>query len=145
MNLVTTIILIVFLVMEFLNVITLYFKPGSKKSNAVGIFKAWEKSKNDPEVHEFVKYLVFWVAGTKVIFIMLMIVIIILGDPITQAFSIIALILSIATFYWKLFPLIRKMDKENQIEPKGYSKALGVMIAMMMIGLLVSVILEFVY
>lgn len=145
MNLVTTIILIVFLVMEFLNVITLYFKPGSKKSNAVGVFKAWEKSKNDPEVHEFVKYLVFWVAGTKIIFILLMIVIIILGDPITQAFSIVALIIAIATFYWKLFPLIRKMDKENQVEPKGYSKVLGAMISMMMIALLIGVILEFIY
>ena len=145
MNLITTIILIVFLVMEFLNVITLYFKPGSKKSNAVGVFKAWEKSKNDPEVHEFVKYLVFWVAGTKIIFILLMIVIIIFGDPITQTISIIALIIAIATFYWKLFPLIRKMDKENQLEPKGYSKVLGVMIALMMIALLIGVILEFIY
>jgi len=143
MNLITTIILIIFLAMEFLNVITLYFKPGSKISNAVGIFKAWEKSKNDPEVHDLVRYLVYWVAGTKIIFILLVIVIIIFGDPLTQSISIIALIISIATFYFKLFPLIRKMDKKNQIEPKGYSIVLGVMIAIMMIALLIGFLIEF--
>ena len=110
MNLITLIIVIVFIVMEILNVLTLYFSPGSKTANSAGIFKAWEKSKNDPEVHDMVKYLVYWVAGTKVIFISLLIVVIILGDFLTQNVSIIALIISIATFYWKLFPLIRKMD-----------------------------------
>ncbi|NHJ24926.1 MAG: hypothetical protein EAX89_10145 [Candidatus Lokiarchaeota archaeon] len=143
MNLVTTIILVFFLGMEILNVITLYFKPGSKKSNAVGVFKAWEKSKNDSEIHDFVKYLVFWVAGTKIIFILLIIVIIIFGDPITQSISIIALIISIATFYWKLFPLIRKMDKENQIEPKGYSIGLGIMITTMIIALFIAFLIHF--
>ena len=73
MNLITLIIVIVFLVMEVLNVLTLYFSPGSKTANSAGIFKAWEKSKNDPEVHDMVKYLVYWVAGTKVIFISLLI------------------------------------------------------------------------
>jgi len=143
MNLVTTIILVFFLGMEILNVITLYFKPGSKKSNAVGVFKAWEKSKNDSEIHDFVRYLVFWVAGTKIIFILLIIVIIIFGDPLTQSISIIALIISIATFYWKLFPLIRKMDKENQIEPKGYSIVLGIMIATMIIALFIAFLIHF--
>ena len=132
--------------MEFLNVLTLYFKPGAKASaNGVGVFNAWEKSKNDPEIHDFVKYLVYWVAGTKIIFILLIIVIIIFADPITQRISIIALIIAIATFYWKLFPLIRKLDKENNITPKGYSKVLGIMIAMIMIALLIGVILEFFY
>ena len=143
MNLITTIILIIFLVMEFLNVITLYFKPGSKTSNAVGIFKAWEKSKNDPEVHDFVRYLVYWVAGTKIIFISLVIVIIIFGDPLTQSISIIALIISIATFYLRLFPLIRKMDKKNQIEPKGYSLLLAIMIAGMMFALFIGFLIEY--
>ena len=143
MNIITTIILAVFLGMEFLNILALYFKPGSKKSNAVGVFKAWEKSKNDSEIHDFVRYLVFWVAGTKIIFILLTIVIMIFGDPLTQSFSIIALVISIATFYWKLFPLIRKMDKRNEIEPKGYSIVLGVMIITMMIALIVGFLLNY--
>jgi hypothetical protein len=143
MNLITTIILAIFLAMEFLNVLALYFKPGSKKSNAVGVFKAWEKSKNDPEIHDFVRYLVFWVAGTKIIFILLTVVIIVLGDPLTQSISIIALLISIATFYWRLFPLIRRMDKGNQIEPKGYSIVLGIMILMMMIALFIGFYFNF--
>lgn len=142
MNLITLIILIAIMIMEVLNVLTLYFNPGSKISNAVGIFNAWEKSKNDSEVHDMVRYLVYWVAGTKVIFISLIIVVIIFGDPSIQNASIIALIISIATFYWKLFPLIRKMDKNDQISPKGYSTALGIMIAGMMITLLVGLFLN---
>ena len=64
------IVIIVFILFELMNVFVLYFKPESKKANGVGVFKAWEKSKNDPEVHEFVKYLVNWVAGTKIIFLL---------------------------------------------------------------------------
>ncbi len=142
MNLITLIIVVVFIVMEVLNVLTLYFNPGSKTANSAGIFKAWEKSKKDPEVHNMVKYLVYWVAGTKVIFISLLIVVIIFGDFLTQNVSIIALIISIATFYWKLFPLIRKMDKNDQIRPKGYSTVLGFMISGMIIALVVGLLIN---
>ena len=142
MNLITLIIVVAFLVMEILNVLTLYFNPGTKIGNAVGIFKAWEKSKNDPEVHDMVKYLVYWVAGTKVIFITLIIVVIIFGDFLTQNVAIIALIISIATFYWELFPLIRKMDKNDQISPKGYSTVLGIMISGMIIALIVGLLIN---
>ncbi len=142
MNLITLIIVIAFIVMEVLNVLTLYFRPGSKTANSAGIFKAWEKSKNDPEVHNMVKYLVYWVAGTKVIFISLIIVVIIFGDFLTQNISIIALIISIATFYWKLFPLIRKMDKNDQLRPKGYSKVLGFMISGMIIALIAGLLIN---
>lgn len=121
-----------FIVLEFLNVLALYFAPGTDKANAVGIFTAWEKSKQDPEVHDFVKYLVNWVAGTKLIFILLLIVIIFFADPVTQRMALFALILSIASFYWRLFPLIRKMDGNGQIEPKNYSVVLGIMIAVFM-------------
>ena len=48
-----TIVTIVFLCLEATNVIAMYFFPGSKNANAVGIFKAWEKSKSDPEIHDF--------------------------------------------------------------------------------------------
>ena len=54
-----------FLLLEFFNVLALYFKPTMKQANAVGMFNAWEKSKSDPELHNLVKYLVYWVAGTK--------------------------------------------------------------------------------
>lgn len=116
------------MVLEFSNVLALYGKPDFKYANAVGMFKAWDKSKEDPDMHDFVKYLVNWVAGTKLIFIFLLAVILIFGDDKTQTYAMLALIISILTFYWKLYPLIKKMDKNNQIDPKNYSKTLGLMI-----------------
>jgi hypothetical protein len=116
------------MVLEFSNVLALYGKPDFKFANAVGMFKAWDKSKEDPDMHDFVKYLVNWVAGTKPIFIFLLAVILIFGDDKTQTYAMLALILSILTFYWKLYPLIKKMDKNDQIDPKNYSKTLSLMI-----------------
>jgi hypothetical protein len=128
MNMIT-IVSIVFLIIEATNVIALYFFPGSKYANSVGVFKAWEKSKVDPDIHNFIQYLVNWVAGTKLIFIVLLVVILIVSDDRTLVFAGVALVVSIASFFWRLFPLIRKMDREGQIEPQNYSAVLGCMIA----------------
>ena len=127
MNIIT-IVIIGFLVLEATNVATLYFYPESKYSNGVGVFKAWEKSKSDPEIHNFVKYLVNWVAGTKLIFILLLIVILYEADNQILTLTGIALVISIASFFWRLSPLIRKMDREGQISPKNYSAILAWMI-----------------
>lgn len=127
MNIIT-IVIIGFLFLEATNVATLYFYPASKYANGVGVFKAWEKSKSDPEIHNFVKYLVNWVAGTKLIFILLLIVILNEADNQTLTLTGIALVISITSFFWRLFPLIRKMDREGQISPKNYSGILGWMI-----------------
>jgi len=122
------IILAAFVILETINVVTLYLFPDSKYANAIGIFNAWEKTKSDPEIHRFVKYLVNWVAGTKLIFIMLLIVIIHTADQPSLIFTSIALVFSIAPFYWRLLPILRKMDEDGQITPHNYSLALGVMI-----------------
>jgi hypothetical protein len=124
MNIIT-IVTIGFLVLETTNILALYFLPSAKYANAVGVFKAWEKSKSDPEIHDFVKYLVNWVAGSKLIFILLLIVILLVADDRTLVFAGIALAISIASFFWRLFPLIRKMDQGDQIQPKNYSRTLG--------------------
>ena len=124
-----SIAVILFAVLEILNVIMLYFTPGTRRGNGVGVFNAFEKSKADPEVHALVKYLINWVAGTKLIFITLLIVILFTGSAATKIFSVGALILSILTFFYRLYPAIRQMDKADQITPKGYSKTLGLMIA----------------
>lgn len=49
-----TIVTIGFLVLEAANVIVLYFFPETKYANGVGIFKAWENSKRDSEILNFV-------------------------------------------------------------------------------------------
>jgi hypothetical protein len=133
-----TIVTIGFLIMEAANVLALYFFPDTKFANAIGVFKAWEKSKNDPEIHDLVKYLVNWVAGTKLIFILLLIAILFVADDRTLIFAGIALVISIPSFFWRLFPLIRKMDRQGQIEPKNYSVALGWMIAVFILVFLVT-------
>ncbi len=121
--------MLIFIILEVLNVTTLYFNSGSKIGNGIGVFNAWERSKEDEEMHNFVKYLVYWVAGTKLIFIVLIIVIIITGSPITQLMATIVLIASIFSFYWRLYPIMKSMDLKGQISPKGYSKSLNYMIA----------------
>jgi len=130
-----------FILLELSNVMALYFAPGSKYANAVGVFSAWEKSKQYPEIHDLVKYLVYWVAGTKLIFLLLLTMIVIFADAETQRISVMALIVAILSFYWRLFPLIRKMDQSGQIEPKNYSVVLGVMIFVFVIIFLIAVVI----
>ena len=140
MNLIT-VVLIAFLILEATNVLTLYFFPGSKYANGVGVFKAWEKSKQDPEIHNFVKYLVNWVAGTKLIFILLLIVILYTADGQSLVLTSVALVISIASFFWRLFPLIRRMDRDDQIDPKNYSTVTGWMILAFILAFLTATII----
>ena len=127
-----SIAIIVFLVLETSNVIMLYFTPGTRMGNGMGVFDAYEKSKKDPEVYALIRYLINWVAGTKIIFIALLIVILITGDNTTKLFCVIALILTILTYFWRLHPAIKNMDTRGQITPKGYSKTLAIMIVSFM-------------
>ncbi|MBS3750350.1 MAG: hypothetical protein KGY39_02470 [Anaerolineales bacterium] len=134
--------IIAFLLLEIMNVIALYFFPGSKYANGVGVFKAWEESKNDPEIHNLIKYLVNWVAGTKLIFILLLITILLTVDAQDHYLFGITLVISISTFFWRLFPLIRKMDLEDQIEPENYSIVLGLMIISVIILFVLATVIS---
>jgi hypothetical protein len=133
-------VIIGFILLEITNVLALYFFPGSKLANSVGVFKAWEKSKEFPEIHDFVKYLVNWVAGTKLIFLMLLVVILLNLNDQTLMFTGAAMTISISSFFWRLFPLIRKMDKEGNIDPKNYSILLGWMIFIFILIFLLATI-----
>jgi len=136
--------ILIFTIIEAGNVLMLYFNPGSKMGNGIGVFNAWEASKKDENTHELVKYLVNWVAGAKLIFIMLGIVVIIWGSFLVQALTVGALILSILSFYWRLFPAIRRLDKKGEITPKGYSKTLAIMITSFIAGFAVVLIVALV-
>lgn len=135
------IVILVFMLLELSNVLALYFAPGSKYANAVGIFTAWEKSKQYPEIHDFVRYLVYWVAGAKLIFLLLLAAIIVFSDLDSQRMSLLALAIATASFFWRLFPLIRKMDKNGQIEPENYSIILGVTIFIFIAAFVVAAII----
>lgn len=132
----------VFVFIECLNVIILYFNPGFKMGNGVGVFNAYHESLQDPQKVDFVKYLINWVAGAKLIFIMIGIVVVVFGNYNTQLFTVVALIISILSFYWKLFPAIKKLDKDHQLTPIGYSKTLNYMILSFVIGFIIILILE---
>jgi len=134
--------ILIFTTIEAGNIMLLYFMPGSRLGNGVGVFNAWEESKENPKFHEFATYLVNWVAGAKLIFIMMAIVVIIFGNHLTQLFTVVALILSILSFYWRLYPAIIKMDKKGEITPKGYSKTLGIMITSFVIGFIAVFIIS---
>ena len=133
-----TIVIIGFVILEASNVIALYFFPESKYANGVGTFRAFERSKQDPVVHDFVRYLVNWVAGTKLVFLLLLLVILFTAETDTLVLTGIAVAVAISSFFWRLWPLVRRMDAEEQIDPPGYSKVLGVMIAAMVLAFVVA-------
>lgn len=54
------------------------------------------------------------------------------------------MILSISTYFWKLHPIIKKLDKNGKITPKGYSKVLGYMIGGFLCMFSLALILHFV-
>ncbi len=121
--------IIIFVIMETANVCILYFAPDSRLGNGVAVFNEWENSKKDDSSHLFARYMAYWVAGTKLIFIVLLLVVLFTGTEATKLYAVGAMVFSIATYFWKLHPIVKKLDKMGEITPKGYSKTLGMMIA----------------
>ncbi len=122
----------IFIIMEIANVTTLYFNPDTKLFNGMGAFKIWDKIKDDEQYGDFARYLVNWVAGTKLIFIALLTVILFFGSDQVKVISSGAMVLSIASFFWRLFPIIRRIDLEGMIDPQNYHKTLAIMIVSFM-------------
>lgn len=121
--------IIIFCIMELGNVLILYFTPDSKLGNGVAIFDDWKDVKEDKNLDLFAHYMAYWVAGVKLIFIFLLLVVLLTGNETTKIWAVVAMIISIATYFWKLHPIIKKLDSLNKISPKGYSKTLGLMIS----------------
>lgn len=136
------VVLAAFALLETLNIVLLYGMPGSKMGNAVGVFRAYRKAQQDPEVAALVSYLVKWVAGTKLIFVALIVVIIASAGPQTQLSAAIALVVTIASFYLGLYPILRRMDMRNELEPRGYSRKLGLMIGGIMVAFTAAVVVH---
>jgi hypothetical protein len=62
-------------------------------------------------------YLVNWVTGTKLIFIVLLVVIHYSADQQILALTSGVYTISTATFFLRLFPLVRKTYQDGQIDP----------------------------
>ena len=130
--------------MELGNVLILYFMPDSRLGNGVAVFDSWNYVKEDKTLNLFSHYMAYWVAGVKLIFIFLLVVVLLTGTETTRVWAVVAMILSIATYFWKLHPIIKKLDKMGKITPKGYSKTLGLMITVFLIMFSLSLIIYFI-
>lgn len=136
--------ILMFVIMESANVIILYFKPEFKYGNGVSVFKNFENAKKkDDDNYLFIQYLVNWVAGVKLIFIVLLIVILFLGDDLLKVYSIVVVILSILTYFFRLAPIMKKLDSKNMLKPSGYSKTLDAMIIFFIVMFTSSLIIYF--
>lgn len=138
-----TVAIIIFCIMEAGNVLILYFMPDSRLGNGVAVFDSWTDAKDDPSMDLFAHYMAYWVAGVKLIFIFLLGVIAAIGSVKTKEWAVAAMILSIATYFWKLHPIIRKLDSMNKITPRGYSRTLGLMIGGFMLMFTAALALHF--
>lgn len=123
-----SIAIVIFCIMETGNVLILYFMPDSRLGNGVAVFDSWKDAKEETSMDLFAHYMAYWVAGVKLIFIFLLLVVLFTGSEVTKIWAVVAMILSIATYFWKLHPIIKKLDALGKITPKGYSKTLGWMI-----------------
>ncbi len=136
--------IIVFIIMEFSNVIILYFFPSFKYGNGVSIFNKLSIFVTDKNLELFGRYMINWVAGTKLIFIALLAVILLEGNETLKVYALIAMIFSIGTYFIGLHPILKKLDENNMVTPKGYSKTLFIMILMIIICFSLALLLSFI-
>ena len=133
-----TIVIIGFLLLEISNVFILFFKPDSRQVHGMGMFPAWETAKNEPHMYHLMRYLTIWVAGSKLILIALLVVILVWGDRQLITITGFALAFSMLPFYGGLFPAMRKIDQTGQVKPQGFSMQLGFTITMLILALFIA-------
>ncbi len=136
--------IIIFIILESLNVLILYNAPKSKMGNAVGVFNQVHEIEDDKPEGILLKYFVNWVAGVKLIFICLLTLILFFGSEYIKLLSCFVMILSIATYFWKLHPSIKKLDDMGMITPIGYSKTLFKMIVGMVCLFIIAIVAYFI-
>jgi hypothetical protein len=129
------IFLLTFVVIETLNMLELYFMQDQCVFNGISCFSAWNKTRDDPEVHELIRYLVNWVAGMKLIVIALILVFVFYAPEATLIAASLALVITIGSFFWRMFPMLRWMDDNGYVSPRGKSRMLTVMILALEAGL----------
>ncbi len=125
---VLNIAIIIFIFLESANITILYFFPEIKYGNGVAVFNEYYVAQKNESSRLFVKYLLNWVAGTKLVFIALLIVVLFLGDDLIKIHSLAFMCIAISSYYFMLNPIMKKLDMVDEITPKGYSKTLFLMI-----------------
>jgi len=136
-------VILIFVVLELMNVIILYIRPDFPYGNSMASFKSWQQSQENENTRLFASYMVKWVANCKLIFVVLLLVIVFFGSDTIKVYSITASILSIGVYFITLHPFIKKLDAMGEINPKGYSKTLSYMIAGIMLMFIAGLIIYF--
>ncbi len=131
----------VFVILESANVIILYFFPRFTFGNGVAVFNEYFNIQQNESSGLFVKYLVNWVAGSKLVFIALLLVVLFWGNDVIQMHSLAFMCVAISSYYFRLHPIIKKLDKNGEITPKGYSKILFIMITSFIVLFMVTIIM----
>lgn len=134
--------LLVFAGIEILSVLELYFMQDRCMFNGAAMFSGWEISKEVPEVHGMVRYLVNWVAGMKLIVVGLLVVLAFTAPMQVLVYVGVALILAVASFFWRMFPIACKFDRYGFIQPKGRARVLGAMVGGLELLLIGAVLVE---
>ncbi len=134
------IVIALFIFLESLNIIILYYFPEFKYGNGVYAFKVREKFAQDESLELFGRYMTNWVAGSKIIFVSLLLIILFRATDTVKLYSVIVLIPCIATYFFKLHPIIKRIDQMGDLKPKGYSKVLFWNIAIFISMFLLAVI-----
>ncbi len=113
-----------FIVLETLNVIIIYFKPDFKYGNGLSVFKGWEKSQKNEGLRLYSNYMANWVGNSKLIFIVLLVVILLTGTDLTKLITVMVMVPLIAVYYLRMHLIIKQLDKIGELKQKGYSKTL---------------------
>lgn len=137
--------MVAFVLLELSNVIILYFKPEFTYGNSMAVFKGWEHAKTEEKSYLYSKYLVHWVANTKLIFIFLLTTIVLTGNETIKVAGVCVTLVSIGVYFLTLFPIIKRLDALGEITPKGYSKTLSLMIGGFMILFFTALVLHFIF
>ena len=115
-----------FVALELANVMLMYFKPDFRYGNSMSVFTAWERAQTDKQQKLFVDYLVRWVANCKVIFIALLLMIALFASQSLKFWAVIATIVAMGLYFVTLHPIIKQLDAQGDIRPKGYSRTLAI-------------------
>ncbi len=132
-----------FIILELSNVLVMYFFNETTIANGVGVFKNFIEQE-DQGTKDLIRYLIYWVAGTKLIFMSLLLVIIIFGDQTMKQAAVLVLSASVGIFYLKMYPLVKKIELDGGITTKNYSRNLAIIIFIFILVFIGSFILSFI-
>ena len=104
----------------------MYFKPDFRYGNSMSVFAAWSRAQTDPQQRLFVDYLVRWVANCKMIFIALLLLIALFGSQSLKFWAVIVTLAAISLYFVSLHPIIKQLDAQGEIQPKGYARTLAI-------------------